>query len=99
MRKFWQAIWNRRGFENDLAEEIRFHLEARAADLERRGHPKDEAMRLARLEMGSMEHHKERCRQATGLRWLDEFRLDLLYALRGLRRNKVFAAVAIATLT
>lgn len=99
MRKIWQAIWNRRRFENELTDEMQFHMEARAADLERTGHPKDEARRRARLEMGSTEHYKEVCRQARGLRWLDEFRLDLLYALRGLRRNRVFALVAIATLT
>ena len=98
MRKIWRAIWNRQRFEDDLADEMRFHVEARAADLERAGWDKAKALREARLELGAAEHHKEACRQARGLRWLDEFRLDLLYALRGLGRNKAFAAVAIATL-
>ncbi len=99
MRKTWQAIRNRLRFENEMAEEMRFHLEARAADLEAAGHSKTESLRRARLEMGPAEHYKEDCRQARGLRLLDEIRLDLLYALRGLGRNRVFAVVAIATLT
>lgn len=99
MRKIWQAIWNRRRFEAEMTEEMRFHLEARADDLERAGFTRAEALRRARLEMGATERYKEACRQARGLRWLDEFRLDLLYALRGLWRNKVFAVVAILTLT
>jgi predicted permease len=99
VRKTWQAIWNRSRFEDELSDELRFHLEARAADLEKAGHSRAAAIRLARLELGAREHYKEACRQARGLRWLDELRLDLLYAFRGLNHNRVFAAVAILTLT
>jgi predicted permease len=98
MRKIWQALWNRQRFETDLAEEMRFHLEARAAELERTGHSKAEAARLARIEFGAVEHHKEECRQARCLRWFDEIRLDLLYAFRALNANRAFASIAIATL-
>lgn len=99
MRKLWKALWNRRRFENDLAGELQFHIEARAADLQHGGHSPTEAFRLARLEVGAVERYKEECRQARGLRWFDEFRGDLLYAVRGLGRNRVFAAIAIITLT
>jgi predicted permease len=98
MRKTWQALWNRRRFEKDMEDEMRFHLETRAADLERAGHSAEDALRLAKIELGGREHYKEECRQARGLRWLDELRLDLLYAFRALNSNRVFAAVAIATL-
>ena len=36
MRRILEAIWNRRQFENDLAGELQFHIEARAADLRKR---------------------------------------------------------------
>src|SRR4051794_27548314 len=98
MRKTLQALWNRRRFENDLATELEFHIETRASELELQGTPRAEALRLARLEVGGVEHYKEECRSARGLRWFDELRGDLLCAARGLGRNKAFAAVAILTL-
>jgi predicted permease len=99
MRKIWAGLFKRSRFESDLACELQFHMEARAADLERSGHSAAEARRLARIELGAIEHYKEECRQARGLRWFDELKGDLSYALRGLRRNPVFAAVAILTLS
>ncbi len=99
MRHMWNALWNRRRFESDLAAELQFHIEARAADLHRAGHSEDEALRLARIELGAAEHHKEECRRARKLHWFDELRGDLSYAFRGLGRNRAFATVAILTLT
>ena len=45
-----------------------------------------------------MESVKGDCRRARGLRLADELRQDGGYALRGLRRNPVFAWVAVASL-
>ena len=69
-----------------------------ADDLERKGIPRAEAERQARVEFGSLEPVKEDCRQALGLRLLDETRQDLRYAIRSLRRSPGFAAVCILTL-
>jgi predicted permease len=99
MRKFWRAIVNRRRFETELDDELRFHVEALAADLERSGLGRAEAMRRARISVGRTEHYKEECRQARGLRWLDELWGDLRYGLRGLRRTPAYAVVACLTLT
>jgi len=49
---FLRAAWRRSAFEQDMDDEMRFHLEARTADLVRRGHTPEEAARLARLEFG-----------------------------------------------
>jgi hypothetical protein len=98
MRPFWRAVIHRRRFESDLHDELAHHIEAYAADLRRQGLPAHEALRRARAELGSRERYKEECRQAQGLRWLDELRGDLRYALRGLHRNRAFAVVAILTL-
>src|SRR5206468_2888591 len=62
------------------------------------GLSRDEAMRIARLQFGSVEKYKEEGRQSLGLRLLDELGADLRYALRTFAKSKSFTAAAIATL-
>jgi putative ABC transport system permease protein len=95
---FSRAALGRATFEKDMDDELRFHLEARTADLIRRGFTPAEAARRARVEFGSMEKHKEASRASFGLRLLDEARGDTRYALRTFARNKTFTATAIVTL-
>jgi predicted permease len=94
----WRGLRERESFEAGLDEEIRFHIEARAADLESQGLARAEALRRARVEFGGRETVREECRRAFGLRWFDELRQDLAYAFRTVARRPVFALIAIVTL-
>lgn len=89
---------HRQRFEDDMDDELRFHIEAYVADLVRSGISHEEAARRARIEFGSMETKKEECRQAYGLQRLDELGADLRLTFRTIRRNPGFAAVAILSL-
>jgi putative ABC transport system permease protein len=98
LRSFVTGLVRRHRVEDDLSEEIAFHLEARVDDLTRCGMSPDEARRRARQEFGSLERYKEEVRSARGLRLVDELRSDLLYGWRALRRSPGFTIVAVASL-
>jgi predicted permease len=98
-RSFWRTLWRRRRFEDDLDDELRFHVEARADDLVRAGMSPDEARRRARVELGAAAAHKEDVRAARGLGLVDEIAADLRFALRGWRRHRGLALAVIAILT
>ncbi len=97
----WRTLrtWVRRSaFEDEMCDEMRFHLEARGADLVRRGLSPADAGRRARIEFGPIEKQKDEARASAGVRLLDEVVGDVRYALRAFARNKGFAAAAIVTL-
>jgi putative ABC transport system permease protein len=98
-RSFWRSVVHRSSLEQALADELQFHIAARADDLvARRGLSPGEALRAARLEFGSVERYKEESRQSLGLRLIDEARADMRYAARTFARSKAFTAAAVATL-
>ncbi len=98
LQLLWTALSRRATLEHDMADELRFHMETRAADLVRSGLSPAEAARRARLEFGAVEGYKEDCREARGLRPFDELSGDLRYAFRILRKSPAFAVTSIATL-
>jgi predicted permease len=77
---------------------MQLHIDLAAADLRERGVAADEAHRRARAAFGSVLATRDEVRQVLGVQLLDEFRADVIYACRVLRRSPMFAAVAILSL-
>lgn len=83
----------------EMEEELRFHIESRAADLEKRGRTPQQALREARLEFGSVPRYLEEGRVARGWRWRDLAAGSFAAASRFFHRSPAFACVSILTLT
>jgi predicted permease len=98
LRSYVDSLLHRSRREDEISDELQFHVESRAADLERGGLPHAEAMRRARVEFGGVETHRAAIRASLGLRWIDELGVDLKYAWRMLWRSKGFTAVAVGSL-
>ena len=82
----------------DMDEEVRQFIEHRAQELARAGAPRDDALRQATLEVGNVTVTREQVRASGWEHGLDTFLGDARYALRRLRRDPVFTAVASLTL-
>ena len=99
LRSFLTALIWRKRFEDDLDEELRFHLQTHIEDLVRAGMPRTEAARRARAQLGSVERVKDASRLARGLRLADELERDLRLAARLLvtdRWHSLGAALVLA---
>src|SRR6202142_81356 len=95
---FLRRTFSRRKWESELSEELRFHIEQQTAANIAAGMNAEEARRQAILQFGATEGVKEACREQRRGFWLETLIADARYALRVMRKNPGFAAIAILTL-
>ncbi|HEV2425917.1 MAG TPA: ABC transporter permease [Terriglobia bacterium] len=93
-----QALFHKKRVEQDLTDEIRFHLGELIEQNVARGMTSAEARYAALQELGGVEQIKEECRDMRRVNFVDDLLRDLGYGLRQLRRSPGFTATAIVVL-
>lgn len=83
---------------NHMRNEVEAHIEERALDLIESGLPERDAWAQARREFGNTTLTIERSREVWGWSWLEQLGRDLRYAFRAMAANRLFTALAVASL-
>src|SRR3989442_1789190 len=90
----FRSLFRKRRVEQELTEELRFHLEKLVEERIAKGMTPEEARYAALRDLGGLEQVKEECRDTRRLNYIDNFLQDVRYGLRQLRRNSGFTVVA-----
>ena len=93
-----RSLFRRRQVEQELSEELQFHLEHKIEEGLANGLSPKEARYAAMRAMDGLEQQKERMRDTRRVHWLTDFVDDVRYAIRSLRRTPGFTAFVVITL-
>jgi predicted permease len=93
-----RSLFLRSRVEQELHEELRYHLEREIEEGLAAGLPPDEARLTASRNLGAVDQSKEECRDVRGVTFVEHRIQDLRFALRQLRKHPAFGATAVFAL-
>ena len=94
----WRALRRKDEVERELDDELRFHIERETERNVARGMSADEARRAALVQFGGVTRTKQECRDARGVRLVEEVVQDLRYGARMMRKTPGLTLIAVVTL-
>jgi putative ABC transport system permease protein len=93
-----RSLFRRADVERDLDDELTAHIERQTETYEKAGLSHAEAFRRAQVDFGGLEQVKEACRDARGVRWVEEATQDLRFSRRLLTRDRWFTFAVVLVL-
>src|SRR5215472_1937241 len=94
-----RSLFRKDKAEQELNEELQFHLQNQIDEFVAQGVNPQEARRAALQALGGVEQVKEECREARKMNLIENFGRDARLGLRMLRRNPGFTILTILCLT
>jgi predicted permease len=95
---FLRSLFSRKRLDQELDEELRFHLEQQIAESIARGADPEQARAAAWRDLGGIEQVKEQCRDTRGVRFIQDFVQDLRYGLLIIAKAPVLSLVIVLIL-
>jgi putative ABC transport system permease protein len=94
----WRALTHKNELEQELNEEVQFHLERDVERNVKSGMSLEEARYAALKSFDRLEQSKEECRSARGVGFIENLVRDVTYSFRVLLKSYAFTIVVILTL-
>ena len=93
-----RTLFRKKHVEQELDEELQFHLDRQVEMLVGQGLSATDAHRVAMKSLGGVERQMEKCRDVRAWQWLEILWADVMFGWRQLLKNKVTTATAVLSL-